>query len=124
MTKVMLIDDDVVVIDLLETLLKMEGFDVITNPGYGDSISAIRQENPDVILMDVYLKSTQNSSEPDGLNLLKELRQQPELCDAKVIMSSGIDFKIESERLGADNFLHKPYMPEELIDVIREVLSE
>ncbi len=123
MVQVMLIDDDVVVVDLLSTLLKMEGFEVITCLGLGDVISEIRQVNPDVILMDVYLKSSENSSEPDGLNILKELRQQPELKAAKVIMSSGIDFQIESEKLGADTFLHKPYMPEELIEVINKVLS-
>lgn len=123
MSKVMLIDDDVVVVDLLETLLQMEGFDVVTNPVHGNIIEVIQEEKPDVVLLDVYLNTSDNSSEPDGLNLLKKLRQQPDIYRSKVIMSSGIDFEIESKDLGADGFLHKPYMPEELIAVIKRVLA-
>lgn len=123
MSKVMLIDDDLVVVDLLGTLLEMEGFDVINSSIRGDIISAIHQKNPDVVLMDVYLNTSKNRSEPDGLNFLKQIREHPELSNVKVIMSSGIDFKIESAELGANAFLHKPYMPGELIEVIKVVLS-
>jgi|SaaInl7_200m_RNA_FD_contig_61_598041_length_472_multi_6_in_0_out_0_1 CheY-like chemotaxis protein len=123
MSKVMLIDDDRVVIDLLATLLQMEGFEVITNTGVKEIIDTIRNQNPDVILMDVYLNASPNTDEPDGLNILKAIRDASEFSETKVIMTSGINFQIDSEDLGADAFLHKPYMPEELISIIKQLLS-
>ena len=123
MSKVMLIDDDIVVIDLLETLLQMEGFEVITNTKVKQIPDTIRNENPDILLMDVYLNASQNNDEPDGLNILKVIRGESEFSETKVIMTSGINFQIDSEDLGADAFLHKPYMPEELISIIKQLLS-
>jgi len=121
MSKIMLIDDDVVMVDLLETLLKMEGFDVITQSIGEDIVQSIQTLKPDVILMDVYLKTSQGNGE-DGLILLAQIREIPDLSKTKVILSSGINFRIESKEGGADGFLHKPYMPEELIDMIKQVL--
>ncbi|MBC8496755.1 MAG: response regulator [Anaerolineales bacterium] len=121
MSKVMLIDDDVMVVDLLETLLDLEGFDVITYSMGEDIVESIQSHKPDVILMDVYLRTSPGDGE-DGLNLLAQIRENPDLSDTRVIMSSGIDFHIESKESGADGFLLKPYMPEELIDLIKQVL--
>jgi len=123
MKKVMLIDDDSVVVDLLRTLLKMEGYEVITDNKFNQIIDTICHENPDVILMDIYLNASRNSEDPDGLNILKGIRNESQLLDTKVIMTSGIDFELQSKELGADAFLHKPYMPEDLIRIIDQLLS-
>jgi len=107
MCKLMLMDDDEVIVELLRTLLKIEGFDVVAHPPQGDILQPIRDEHPDVILMDVYLK-TKNGKKLDGLTVLRELRADPDLADTKVIMSSGLDFHIESGEGGADGFITNP----------------
>ena len=66
----------------------------------------------------IYLKN----HKLNGLALLEQLREHPEFEHIKIIMSSGLNFKIESMEQGADGFLLKPYMPEELINLLKEVL--
>jgi CheY-like chemotaxis protein len=119
MSKVMLIDDDIVVVDLLATLLTMEGFDVVSQSVEEEIIPSIQKHKPDVILMDVYLNTSQFDGE-DGLILLSQIRRNPDISNTRVIMCSGIDFDEESQTAGADGFLLKPYMPEELIKLIRK----
>ncbi len=122
MPKVMLIDDDFIVLDLLKTLLEMEGYDVIAYSWDEDFVKSVQKNQPDVVLMDVYLR-TSPGGEMEGLKILAQIRDIPDLVETKVIMSSGIDLHIESKQAGADGFLHKPYMPEELIDLVKQILS-
>lgn len=121
MPSVMVIDDDVVVTNLLETLLEMEGYDVITYKPGDDLPDIIVQKKPDLVLMDVYLK-TSLEEDADGLEILKQIRIHPEISTTKVIMSSGLDAQIKSEEFGANAFILKPYMPEDLINVIKQIL--
>ena len=120
MSKVMLIEDDVVVVDLLRTLLSLEGHDIVIFSIEEDIVESIKQNKPDVVLMDVYLRSSPDADK-EGLRMLRQIRAAPELAYTKVIMSSGLDFHIESKQAGADGFLHKPYMPEDLINLITDV---
>ena len=122
MPKVMLIDDDFIVLDLLKTLLEMEGYDVIAYSWDEDFVKSVQKNQPDVVLMDVYLR-TSPGGEMEGLKILAQIRDIPDLVETKVIMSSGIDLHIGSKQAGADGFLHKPYMPEELIDLVKQILS-
>ncbi|MDP1547641.1 MAG: response regulator [Anaerolineales bacterium] len=115
-TKILLAEDDVTMISLLETLLQMEGFQVVTLPADGDVTAAVRRENPDVLLMDVHL-STQN-----GLDVLDRLRSSDDTSGVRVVMSSGANVREECLNRGADEFLPKPYMPDDLISILRKAL--
>ena len=121
MPKVMVIDDDFIVLDLLKTLLKMEGYEVITFSFDEDVVESVQKNQPDAVLMDVYLR-TSPGGEMEGLKFLAQMREIPEIAKIKVIMSSGINLNIESKAAGADGFLHKPYMPEELINLLKQIL--
>ena len=112
MAKVLLIEDDPTMLSLLGTLLDMEGFEVVKLEKFNAVVMAIQNAGPDVVLMDV------NLQEVNGLEILTELRQDASLNDVKVIMSSGMDFRRESMENGADDFIQKPYMPDELIDKV------
>ena len=117
MAKVMIIEDDPTMISLLGTLLDMEGFQVAKVDTFGSVLDEIRREDPDLILMDVHLATL------DGLEILAEMRQDKKLVAKKVIMSSGLDKKHESTLAGADDFLMKPYMPDELIEKVNQLLG-
>lgn len=112
MKKVMLIEDDPTMISLLGTLLEMEGYQVIKIQKFGSVLEDIEREMPDVILMDVHLNDL------DGLDFLAEMRKKDSIKDTVVIMSSGIDKRHQSMQAGANDFLLKPYMPDELIQKI------
>ena len=112
--KVMLAEDDVAMVALLKTLLKMEGFDVVALQADADIVDAVRAENPDVLLMDVYL------SHQSGLEILDLLRSLEDTIYVPVVLSSGASFNDECIRRGANGFLAKPYMPDDLIAILKQ----
>jgi DNA-binding response OmpR family regulator len=121
MPKVLLIEDDETMISLLRTLLQLEGYEAIRlnhtiTPQ--DVLEAVRREKPALILLDVYLRNM------NGFDLLKCLREDPETRQARILMSSGTDFKGQCLEQGADDFILKPYMPNELMNKIRLTLED
>jgi two-component system alkaline phosphatase synthesis response regulator PhoP len=116
MTKIMLVEDDATMLSLLATLLDMEGFQVTKVDKFDKVLDVIKNEEPDVILMDIYLE------EVDGLEILKSLRKDEILKGIKVIMSSGMEKEFESAEAGADDFLLKPFMPDELITKVKQLV--
>jgi DNA-binding response OmpR family regulator len=122
MSKVLLIEDDKTMLDLLETLLEMEGFEVAILQECDSIISTIKDEEPDLILMDVILHQS-GEEDVSGFDLLHQIRQNGELKDTRVLMSSGIDFTYRCHIEGADGFILKPYMPDDLIERIKQTLA-
>jgi DNA-binding response OmpR family regulator len=114
MQKVLLADDDNTMVALLKTLLGMEGFQVATlldQPG--DVLENIRSAKPDILLIDIYL------GDRNGLDIVRQIRRMPDLNSIRIIMSSGIDKTEESLAAGANAFMLKPYMPNELFEILR-----
>jgi len=120
MVKVMLVEDDPTMFQLLNTLLSLEGYQVYSSSGDGDILESALSSDPDVIMLDVHLR-VGGGVEIDGFELLKGIRSDPALKNKRVIMSSGIDFRLKSAEEGADGFLLKPYMPDELIKMINDL---
>jgi DNA-binding response OmpR family regulator len=119
MAKVLLADDDFTMVSLLKTLLGMEGYQVTTLwDKKGDILDNIRKEKPDVLLIDIYL------GDRNGMEIVRQIRQTPDLTSLCVIMTSGIDKTEECRVAGADSFLLKPYMPEELFTKLRDLISK
>jgi CheY-like chemotaxis protein len=114
MAKVLLADDDFTMVALLKTLLGMEGYQVATLlDKKGNILENIRNEKPDVLLLDIFL------GHYNGLNVLRQIRKAPDMKDLKIIMVSGIDKTEECLAAGANAFLLKPYMPDDLFDLLR-----
>ncbi len=117
MTKIMLIEDDPTMLSLLGTLLEFEGYESVKVKKFDNVLGEINEQNPDLILMDVHLDQV------DGIELLVKIRGQEKMHDLKIIMSSGMDIGDECDAKGADAFILKPYMPDELIGRIKELLQ-
>jgi DNA-binding response OmpR family regulator len=111
--RITIVEDDQTMRSLLKTLLELEGYSVsIINNITQDSIeNSIKTDNPQVILMDVHLQKV------NGLDLLTYLKGK--YPSVKYIMSSGMDMRFECSQAGADHFIMKPYMPDELIQLIQ-----
>lgn len=118
MAKVLLAEDDASMLYLLKTLLTMEGYEVAVLDLHGDFLAGVRAEDPDVMLMDVHLAGK------SGIAMLQELRSQDDLKQMVIIMSSGMNLAHESRDAGATAFLLKPYMPDDLIRMIRQYSPE
>ncbi len=117
MPKVLLAEDDTIMVSLLKTLLKMEGYQVVAVDADADVPAAVRSENPDVLLLDVYL------SRQDGLAILDTLRGDAATRTISVVMTSGMNLREECLRRGATEFLLKPYMPDDLVSTLKRVTS-
>ncbi|MEZ0396918.1 MAG: response regulator [Anaerolineales bacterium] len=114
MSKVLLAEDDPTMLSLLKTLLAIEGFEpVAILEKHGDLIENIRREQPQAILLDV------NLGNRDGIEIVRQIRAVPELQSVRVIMTSGLPRAEECLAAGADDFLLKPYMPDDLINRLR-----
>lgn len=118
MPKIMLVDDDKTMVGLLKTLLEMDGFEVVSPRQQERILETVLQERPDLILLDVYLE------EVDGLEILKQIREQPELERIRIIATSGMDLSDVGYEAGADRFLLKPYQPDRLTKMITQLLGE
>ncbi|OQY29191.1 MAG: hypothetical protein B6I38_08500 [Anaerolineaceae bacterium 4572_5.1] len=115
MTKILLAEDDETMVSLLKTLLGLEGFDVASmDIAEKDLLSLVRHENPKVLLLDVHLPRE------NGMDILRALREDDELKNTRVVMTSGMNLKDECLASGADAFLLKPYMPDDLIKILRQ----
>ena len=122
MFKVLLIEDDATMIGLLKTLLGIDGYEVVAFRGGEDVLQVIQREQPDVILLDVNLKNI-GINDITGLDLLKHIRSDDEIMDTGVIISSGMNYQQESKEAGADGFIMKPYMPDDLLELIKETIT-
>lgn len=110
--KVMLVEDDATMQAVLRTLLEIEGFQVAqaqVRQHLDDLLQSIRDEKPDVLLLDVHLRDI------SGYDVIKRIRADAGIAGSRVIMTSGMDVKDRCMAAGADDFLLKPYMPDELI---------
>lgn len=119
MNKLMLVEDDATMLSLLSTLLQMEGFEVsqAEQEDLEGILREIEREKPALTLIDV------NLHQASGLDLLKKIRANTDLKEIKVLMSSGMDVGHECLQAGADGFMLKPYMPDELINKIKYILN-
>ena len=116
MHKIMLIEDDDTMRLLLKTLLELEGYEVVQTASVNEAIlvKSVYDQKPDALLLDVHLKGI------SGIDLLTKLRSDPALQTLKIIMTSGMDMSRECMQCHADGFLLKPYMPDDLLKMLRE----
>jgi len=113
MEKVLLAEDDATMVGLLKTLLKMEGFEVIALDVNSDVAAAVQRERPHALFMDVHLGGQ------SGMKILQSIRKNRDTANIRVIMTSGLNMRDECIRNGANAFLLKPFMPDDLISVLK-----
>jgi excisionase family DNA binding protein len=112
--KVLLVDDDVELVELISKVLEEDGrFEVrIANNGF-DAGMMVKEYRPDLIILDVMLPDI------NGKEVCQRVRADNTLEDVRILCISGMieEDKIQELKLaGADDFLHKPFDIEELID--------
>lgn len=99
---------------LLKTLLQMEGFDAVALEVDADVVAAVQREKPDILLLDVHL------GQQSGMEIVEDIRKDPALANVRVVMTSGMNLKYECLRRGADYFLLKPFMPDDLVSALKK----
>lgn len=115
--KVLLAEDDITMVSLLKTLLKMEGYQVVALEADADVPAAVRREKPDVVLLDVHL------FHQNGFDIIDKLRRANDTRSTCVVMTSGMNVKEECIKRGANDFLLKPYGPDDLFGILERNLN-
>jgi CheY-like chemotaxis protein len=121
--KVMLVEDDESMLSILKTLLDFEGFHVVAVEkahkveSVKDIVDIVREERPNLLLLDIFFRKI------NGLDVLRTLRKDGQISDLQVLVSSGMDLSSDCKQEGADGFLLKPYMPDDLLNKIRKLVK-
>lgn len=117
MARIALAEDDATMVQLLSTLLRMDGFDVESVGSEADVAAAVERVAPDALVLDMHLATQSGLEVLDALRLSNSARALP------IIMISGLNVKDDCLARGANDFLQKPFMPEDLIRVLRTNLA-
>jgi CheY-like chemotaxis protein len=113
-SRVLVIDDDPAVHDLLKRYLTKEGFGVVGAAAGAEGVQLARELQPDVIVLDVMMPSM------DGWAVLTGLKADAEVSDIPVIMLSIVDDKNLGFALGASDYLTKPIDRDRLVGVLEK----
>jgi CheY-like chemotaxis protein len=117
MITILIADDDAVMLDLLTTLMELEGNEVMTVTRPEDIVPAAQQIEPGLILMDYHLAGG------DAITPLLNLKEDEKLRDIPVLVTSGMDREVTCRKAGADDFLLKPFRPAQLLEKIRQMIG-
>ncbi|MHC5061726.1 MAG: response regulator [Planctomycetota bacterium] len=119
--KVLVVDDEIHIVQVVAIKLRNNGFDVITCENGAQALELATNEKPDVIVTDFQMPVM------TGLELVQNLRKQPETAEIPVVMLTARGFAIEDqqkEELKISACLSKPFSPRELLQSVEEVLKE
>jgi DNA-binding response OmpR family regulator len=115
--KLLIVDDDPMTCRLVKIQLEMEGYTCATLSDPERAMEVIAVEAPALILVDFHLGTH------GGLDLLRTIRSHEEYRYLPVIVMSGMDYKRESELVGANGFMLKPFSLQDLLATVRGVLN-
>ncbi|MGP1616181.1 response regulator [Peptostreptococcus stomatis] len=117
--KILVIDDEEHILELLKFNLELSGFDVCVSTEANQTIELIGREKPDLLLLDWMLPKI------SGIDILKKIRQDEDIYDLPVIMLTAKNMendKIQGLNVGADDYITKPFSIKELMARINTVL--
>jgi twitching motility two-component system response regulator PilH len=126
--RILVIDDDVQVVDTVETLLQSVGYETFHAFRTEDGMELARKNRPDLILLDVMFSGPPG---PDGFETSRLVQDDPALKGIPIIMLSGVktvmglnyDFTPDTTWLPIKAFLEKPLRPDKLLREIEKVLG-
>ncbi len=120
MKKILIIDDQEEVRNLVEITLRSAEYQVFQGASGLEAMEIARKEKPDLIIMDVMMPG-----EIDGLEATRRIKADPETGGCTVLMLTGRNGEEDRKRgaaAGADDYFIKPFSPLELIQKVEEVI--
>ena len=119
MAKILIVDDEIGIRELLSEILRDEGHDILLAENASAARAARNAVRPDMVLLDIWMPDT------DGITLLKEWAANGQL-NMPVVMMSGhgtIDTAVEATRIGAIDYLEKPIALQKLLAAVKRGLQ-
>ena len=120
MAKLLLIDDEVQLLEMLQIRLEANGYEIVTANDGVEGIEKVKSENPDLIILDIMMPKM------DGYEVCEILKNDPQYSKIPIIFLSAKaqedNMKIGKEE-GAEAFVKKPFETSDLLTKIEELLK-
>lgn len=117
MTRILIIDDDELLRQLLRDTLEHAGYEVVEAHDGHEGLGCFRTTHIDLIITDLIMPKK------DGLETIKELRQDAPLVKIIVISGSDQSLLMRASQLGVQRVLSKPFRPRELVETVGALVS-
>lgn len=116
MQKILVVDDDYNICDLVRMYLEKEGFEISVAYNGNDALEVFRNIAPDLVVLDIMLPGK------DGMEICKEIRRVSKIPIIMLTAKGGTVDKILGLEFGADDYVVKPFEPRELVARVKAVL--
>ena len=117
--RILVVDDEDIVLESCQAVFELEGFEAVLVPSADKALEAMKNDNFDLLLIDVKMPKK------DGMYLMRKIKEQ--WPDIPIIVMSGYyttETIQEAIRMGAATFIAKPFEPDELIKIVRQVIEK
>jgi PAS domain S-box-containing protein len=114
---ILTIDDDEATGSLIEFLLEEEGYDVVRASGGEQALQLAAEKLPDLITLDILMPKM------DGFNVLEALKEDPQTAKIPVCIVSIIEDRVKGYRMGAIDYITKPFEREDLVHAVDRALE-
>lgn len=118
---VLIVDDEPNIVLSLKFLIAQQGYEVRAAYSGEEALQALREQVPDLILLDVMMPK------PDGYEVCQKIRATPEWKNIPVIMLTAKGRDVERQKgfaMGADDYITKPFATHELVTKVRAMLKD
>ena len=116
--KLLVVDDEHLIRWSLEQNLKKQGYEVVTAGSGEDALRLVREEQPDLVLLDIQLPGI------SGIDVLEKIKEHDEdIIVVMVTANSGLENAVNAMRLGAYDYISKPFNLDELSIVVKKALE-
>ena len=116
MTKILVIDDEPSIVNLVTAYLKPEGYEIYTVTDGLSGLKSARAFKPDLIILDIMLPGM------DGIELLSRLRRESEVYVILLTAKTEETDKVVGLSVGADDYVTKPFSPRELVARVKAAI--
>ncbi len=119
--RLLYIEDEQEMIDLVRLILNRRGFEIIGANGGREGLDTVRQMKPDLVLLDLMMPDM------DGWDVYQQMKADPALANIPVIVvtakAQSIDKVLGLHIARVDDYISKPFSPQELVDSVEKVLA-
>lgn len=116
MPKVLIVDDDESIVELLTLYFEKENYEVVTHNEGSQAVERFRATEPDIVILDLMLPGR------DGYDICRDIRKSSNVPIIMLTARGDTLDKVVGLELGADDYLQKPFEPKELLARVRAVL--
>lgn len=119
--EILCIDDEVGVVELVELIMSKEGIQVKGASSGSEGLAMMRETPPQAVLLDIMMPDM------DGWEVFKQIKADPALENIPIIIVTARDSSFEEivarERAGVDDYITKPFTPDQIRKCVKKVLS-